>query len=146
VRKAIYFLAALPALAFVSCDRNSNLYPVSGQVFCNGVPASGAAVFFYRQGGDSTKEETIMGIVQPDGSFELVTGALGKGAPPGEYDVLIEWKPVTGQNKGRPERSRDRLEGRFADRKHPLLHATVAATATILPPFELADAGPAQQK
>jgi hypothetical protein len=84
-------------------------------------------------------ENTIMGIVQEDGSFELVCGSLGKGAPPGDYDVLIEWKPANGQNKGRPQHGPDKLKGRYADRKHPLLQATVEATTTNLPQFELTD-------
>jgi hypothetical protein len=79
----------------------------------------------------------IMGIVQADGSFELVSGSLGKGAPAGQYDVLIEWKPVNGQSKGRPQRGPDKLHGKYADPKHPLLHATIPDESTTLPPIEL---------
>jgi hypothetical protein len=103
----------------------------------NGSPASGAAVFFFRQGGDSIKGPAIMGIVQKDGSFELTCGSLGKGAPPGEYDVVIEWKEVSGTSKDRPQHGPDILNGRYANPKHPLLHATVEANTNDLPPFEL---------
>jgi hypothetical protein len=137
-------LAAVLALACASCGNKNNLYPVSGKVIYKGAPAAGATVFFHRQGGDPLNEHSIMGIVQADGSFELVCGSLGKGAPPGEYDVLIEWKRVTGQGKGRPRRGPDELKGRYADPKRPLLQATVEARPTNLPPFELTDAGPAQ--
>jgi len=85
--------------------------------------------------------ELLVVIVQPDGSLELVCGALGTGAPPGNYDVLIEWKRTTRPGKRQPQSGPDRLKGRYADRKHPLLRATVEARATNLPPFELTGAG-----
>ena len=128
MRKVVSCVTAALVLACPSCNKN-NIYPVSGKVTYQGSPASGAVVFFFRQGGDSNNEPAIMGIVQEDGSFELVCGALGKGAPPGDYDVVIEWKQVSGQSKGRPQHGADKLQGRYADPKHPLLHATVEARA-----------------
>jgi hypothetical protein len=138
VRKIVCCLTALLTLACASCNKN-NIYPVAGEVTYKGSPASGATVFFHRQVADSRNEHLIMGIVQEDGSFELVCGALGKGAPPGDYAVVIEWKQVSGQSKGRPQHGADKLQGRYADPKHPLLHATVEATTNHLPPFELTD-------
>lgn len=128
------------ALAHTSCAKNEhNLYPVSGRVTYNGAPASGAAVFFYRRGADMRNEQMIMGMVRDDGAFELVCGPWGRGAPPGEYDVAIEWKPVVGQRRGNPQRAADRLLGRYADPHHVRLHATVDAKPNELPPFELTD-------
>jgi len=146
VSKVVFSLTAALALACASCGNKNKIYPVSGKVAYNGAPASGAAVFFYRHGADPMNEHMVMGLVQEDGSFELVCGSLGKGAPPGEYDVVIEWKQVSGQSKGRPQHGPDKLKGRYADPKHPLLHATVEAKATQLDPFELTDAGPAQKR
>jgi hypothetical protein len=137
MRTVLYCLAAALALTCASCGNTNNIYRVSGKVTYKGSPASGATVFFYRQGGDPMNEHMIMGIVQGDGSFELVCGSLGKGAPPGEYDVLIEWKQVSGQSKGRPQHGPDKLKGRYADPKHPLLHATVEAKSNQLAAFEL---------
>ena len=137
MRKFVFSLAAVLALACGSCANKNNIYPVSGKVTYKGSPASGATVFFHRQRGDTMNDHMIMGIVQEDGSFELVCGSLGKGAPPGEYDVLIEWKRVSGQSKGRPQHGPDKLKGRYADPKRPLLHAIVEAKATNLPPVEL---------
>ena len=136
MKRVIFCLMGTLTLAFASCGKNNNLYPVSGKVMYNGTPAAGATVYLRRQGGDGMNDHMIMGIVQADGSFELVCGSLGKGAPPGEYDVLIEWKPVTGQSKGRPRHGPDRLKGRYADPKHPLLHATVETKARNLLPLE----------
>jgi len=139
VRKVIFCFTAALALVCSSCGNKNNLYPVSGRVTYNGSPAAGATVFFHRQGGDPTNEHLIMGIVQEDGSFELVCGSLGKGAPIGEYDVLIEWKQVTGQRKGRPQHGPDKLKGRYADPKRPFFRVTVEAKDMGLPPFELAE-------
>jgi hypothetical protein len=138
MRKVVFWLTAALALSSVSCG-NNKLYPVSGKVTYQGVPANGATVFFSRQGADPMNEHLIMGIAQEDGTFELVCGSLGKGAPPGEYDVLVEWKPVSGQSKGRPQRGPDKLNGRYADPKHPRLHAVVKPETNNLPAFELKD-------
>jgi hypothetical protein len=139
VRKVVFSLTAALTLGSVSCSNENGIYPVSGMVKYNGSPAAGAVVFFYRQGGDSMNDHTIMGIVQEDGTFDLVCGSLGKGAAPGEYDVVIQWKQATGQGKGRSQHKPDQMNGRYADPTHPLLHATVEAKATKLPPFELTD-------
>ena len=135
MRKTTFCAIATLALVCTSCS--NNIYPVSGMVKYRGIPASGAVVFFLRQGVDSHNEPVIMGIVQENGSFELVCGSLGKGAPPGDYDVLIEWKPVSAQNKGRPQHGTDKFRGRYADPNNPLFHATVEAKTNNLPPFEL---------
>jgi hypothetical protein len=132
-------LTAVLALACASCGNKNNIYPVSGKVAYKGSPASGATVFFHRQGGDHMNEHMIMGIVQEDGSFELVCGSLGKGAPPGEYDVLIEWKRVTGQSKGRPQHGPDKLKGRYADPKRPRFHAAIKAERNELAAFDLTE-------
>ena len=138
MRKFVLCVSAVLVLTCVSCKRNG-IYPVLGKVTYNGSPASEAVVFFFRQGGHSSNDPAIMSIVQADGSFELVCGSLGKGAPPGQYDVLIEWKQTSQGSKGRPRHGPDILQGRYADPKHPLLHATVEAKTNNLPPFELAD-------
>ena len=54
MRKVVSCVTAALVLACASCNKN-NIYPVSGKVTYKGSPASGAAVFFYRQGGDSSE-------------------------------------------------------------------------------------------
>ena len=94
MKKLVLCQMAVLALACASCTSN-NRYPVSGKVTYHGSPASGATVLFRRPGGDTMNDHTIMGIVDEDGSFELVSGLPGKGAPPGTYNVLIEWSAGT---------------------------------------------------
>lgn len=140
MHKCLISMMAALALASASCGKNEHgLYPVSGKVLFKGAPAAGAAVFFYRQTTDPLREQMVMGVVGDDGSFELVCGPWGKGAPPGRYDVAVEWKPVVGQRNGNPRRASDKLNGRYADLRHLLLHAVVEPRPNELPPFELAD-------
>lgn len=139
MKKVFLCLTATLALACAACGQKNNLYPVSGKVIFKGSPAPGATVFFHRQGADSMNEHMIMGIVQEDGSFELVCGSLGEGAPPGEYDVLIEWKRASGQGKGRPTHGPDELKGRYADPKHPRFHATIKLERNSLAPFDVSE-------
>ncbi len=128
-------MTVLLALICTSCKKN-RFYPVSGKVTCRGLPASGASVFFYRKSADPASDPVILGIVREDGTFELVSGTR-KGAPPGYYDVLVEWKKIKPQ--GRHQRDPDVFNGRYSDRSHPLLNAKIESKATTLPAFELAD-------
>jgi hypothetical protein len=139
MRKIVCPLAGLLALACVSCGGES-LHPVAGKVTYNGVPAVGATVFFQRQG--AVSDQVIMGSVRADGSFELVCGASGNGAPAGTYDVLIVWRSAGNDGKevkGCCERKTDRLHGHYADPGNPRFHATVQPGGAKLPPFEITD-------
>lgn len=138
-RLFLALVAVCLSLVCTSCRKSGpSIYPVSGKVLCRGAPATGAAVFFHRHGTDLSDQLT-MGIVRDDGTFELVCGPLGKGAPAGDYDVTVEWRPVARQSGGNPQRGPDKLNGRYADVRNPLLHATVEARPNELPPFELTE-------
>ena len=145
MRRAACITVAAMVLACSGCARD--LYPVSGKVLYKSAPAAGATVFFQRKGAAPMNEHLIMGIVRDDGSFKLVCGSLGEGAPEGEYDVLIEWKQTRKAAKGDvkhgpghpSQKSADRLNGRYADPKQPRLHAMVKAETNVLPAFELTD-------
>ena len=139
MKKLICCSMAVLGLVCTSCGNKNNIYPVLGKVMYQGSPASGATVFFYRQGGDPINEHMIMGIVKEDGSFELVCGSFGKGAPPGEYDIAIEWKQISGQSKGRPQHGPDKLKGRYADPKSPRFHASIKAKLNDLAPFDVTE-------
>jgi hypothetical protein len=135
--KKRWVYVAVVALACTSCGKG--IYPVSGKVTYKDKPAAGATVFFRRQGAEPMNEHLTMGIVQDDGSFTLSCGDLGKGAPPGDYDVLIEWPQHVSQAKGLGHKAPDRLKGRYADLKKPRFHAVIKAETNELPPFELTD-------
>ncbi len=133
MRKVVVCVTAGLLLACAACNKNKS-YPVSGKMTYRGTPASGAVVFFCRQGTDAINEPPIMGVVREDGSF-----SLGKGAPPGEYGVVILWKQqCSGPSTGR-RCCYDKLGRRYADPKNPRLHAEIKAGTNDLPPFELKD-------
>jgi hypothetical protein len=133
MKKLLWYVVAGGALAGASCRDSHNLYPVSGTVTYQNKPATGAVVFFHRRGGNPMNEHLIMGMVQEDGSFSLVCGPHGAGAPPGAS------KQDRNRPKGLAVKTHDRLKGRYADPKSPRLHATVNAETNRLPPFELTD-------
>ena len=68
-RKIVCCLAAALALVGASCGTKNNLFPVSGKVIYNGAPASGAAVFFYRRGGDDPVDSGSGPAADQDGQF-----------------------------------------------------------------------------
>ena len=137
MKKQTFYLTAALALACSSCG--NGIYPVSGKVTYNGAPAKGAIVSLQRRGANLMNEPAIMGVVREDGAFSLVCGDKSAGAPPGDYDVLIEWRPPSTLPKGLAKPTPDRLGGRYADPKNPRLHAEIKAGTNNLPPFELKD-------
>jgi hypothetical protein len=140
MRSRVVFTAVMAACLAASAGCGSNgRHPVSGMVLYNGQPAVGASVTFVRKGADAgTDHEAAQGVVQDDGTFTLA-GPAGKGAPPGEYIVLVEWKEGAGKVKGRSPglNAPDRLKKRYLDPNKPLLTATVDTKTNKLPPFEL---------
>lgn len=127
-------IASAVILTCTSCEQKEQAtYPVSGVVTYKGSPASGAVVVFHRRG-DSASDNAATGVVQQDGTFELVSGA-GKGAMPGDYVVLVEWKGTDQRQRRGP----DKLKGRYADPKRPRFHVTIKPERNDLPPFELTD-------
>ena len=147
--------AASVSLTLVGCGTGDGLYPVYGKVTYKGEPAVGATVSFFRQKPDPSHEEIPQAQVQDDGSFRLESGDRGRGASPGPYIVLVEWRqgPLRSHrlDKVRPSgqeitqggksvlRADDRLKGRYVDSAHPRLNAEVKAQTNNLPPFELTD-------
>ena len=113
------------------CGHSNGLYPVRGKVLYKGEPAVGAAVYFHRKdAADRLREQTLQGIVQQDGAFELA-GAKGKGAIPGDYIVLIEWK------EGPGIKTPDRFKGKYFHLKNPRFTAQVKPAKNELPAFEI---------
>jgi hypothetical protein len=143
------------AAALAGCGESNGLFPVYGKVNYKGEPAAGATVYFHRTGPGAPGGEVASGEVQSDGSFSLATGDLGRGAAPGRYAVLVEWRqgpPRTHRadtvrtvgkaaaREGKPLLiSDDRLKGRYLDIAHPRVVADVKAARNDLPPIELTD-------
>ncbi|MGO9467202.1 MAG: hypothetical protein ACLQIB_19330 [Isosphaeraceae bacterium] len=154
-RKLILIVSTAWSLAIAGgCGNSAGLVPVSGKVLYKGEPASGAVVYFHREGGSGTPAQPIpSGTVEDDGTFALSSDNLGNGAKPGQYAVLIEWPDRAGngvvpvKTRGKTnlvKRSRvrsgpDRLGGRYFNIANPLLHAEVKSSWNQLEPFDLKD-------
>jgi hypothetical protein len=137
-RLALGCVVAGSLLVGVGCDSGGRR-SVTGKVLYNGQPAAGATVTFVRKDSANRLDDTMpQGTVEADGTFTLA-GPTGKGVPPGEYIVLVEWKEGAGKVKGRAPAlgAPDRLKKKYLDPNHPQLTATVDDKTSRLPPFEL---------
>ena len=107
------------------------VYEVKGKVLlADGKPLSSGWVYFVPKG-DLTI--TPSGTIGPDGSFSLITGGSGDGAPPGEYKVRIE---STGVHLA--QKSKKRLfPFKYTDEDSSGLVVTVRPEANQLEPFQL---------
>jgi hypothetical protein len=145
VRVLLLFALLAGLAASSSCGRTEKgLYPVRGQVFYEGKPASGAVVFFHRQGDPGPKDgstggghatDLASGNVGADGSFELTTFNRGKGAPAGRYAVTVSWtspSPGGGDSGGK-----SLLPPRYLYPAYSKLVAEVKEGDNELPPFQL---------
>ncbi len=93
--RGLLLRAALPVVfCFLSLACGSNerteVYPVRGQVFVDGRPASGAAVHFHPV--NQELGTPAYATVNEDGSFELSTYDTDDGVEPGDYVVTINWR------------------------------------------------------
>jgi hypothetical protein len=143
------------ALTCAGCGNSAGLSPVEGKVLYKGEPAVGARLYFQRSDADASRGPVPSAEVADDGRFWVTCGELGYGAPPGAYNVLVEWGegPLRthraelakkagkgGVRGGKTElKADDRLHGRYLDPSHPKLHAEVKLGSNSLPPFELTD-------
>jgi hypothetical protein len=154
------------ALLLASCSSTvEGLAPVKGKVVCDGQPASGAILLFHRQAGEPPLPPAVAGvipsaIVGDDGSFSVESAALGSGAAPGKYNVLVQWpdrgdSTATGsgaktkttsvggkavvvvKHDKRDPLASDRLKGRYSDAGKPQLKAEIKPGPTDLGTLEI---------
>lgn len=86
----------------VSTANRKPTEPVRGQLFFEGVPASGAYVVFQKIGGKDKRRVRADGMVEADGSFRLSTYRANDGAPEGDYAVTVVWRKPFVDAVGRP--------------------------------------------
>jgi hypothetical protein len=160
----VFGLVAYTLAAVSGCGESNGLYPVYGQVKYKGEPAAGATLYFHREGGEPSGLPVPMAVTEQDGTFVVRSGDLGKGASPGSYHILLEWRdrspassqvvvasfspPSNGGRKARqaPPKIRstaslpaDRLNGYYSDIEHPRMKAEIKPGRNDLPTIELAN-------
>jgi len=107
------------------------VYEVKGKVLlADGKPLSGGLVTFVPKG---DLPVTPSGVIQSDGTFSLVTGGSGDGAPPGDYKVRVEAPQLqaTGKSKKPP------FPFKYTDEDSSHLVITVRADTNQLEPIRL---------
>ena len=94
----------------VDSVEQSDLFPVVGKIDLDGQPIPDASVMLYpAEGTTEALPNPPMGVVSPDGTFEIYTyrdGVRGKGCPAGEYRAYFSW---SGSLAGLTESQRDEL-------------------------------------
>jgi hypothetical protein len=105
---------------------------VKGKVLlADGKALSGGWIYFVSKQGDLPV--TPSGVIGPDGTFSLVTGGSGQGAPPGEYKVRIEAPQLQTARKTR----KTQFPLRYNDEDSSGLVITVRAETNQLEPIRL---------
>jgi hypothetical protein len=115
---------ALPALP---------VYEVKGKVLlADGKPLPGGWISFVPKGGLPV---TPSGAIGSDGTFSLVTGGSGDGAPPGEYKVRVEAPQF--QKAAPRSRTKPIFPLKYTDEDSSGLVITVRAASNRLEPILL---------
>jgi hypothetical protein len=113
------------------------LYPVKGQVFLKGKPATGAVLVFVPA--DDPKADRPSAVVDENGSFQVATRQPGDGAPAGDYLVSITWfeRRKIDRQEDDTKQFVDKLGGRYADPKASKLTVKITEGPNELLSFNL---------
>jgi hypothetical protein len=126
----------LAASASLAGCRNSDslpayqVYDVKGKVLlADGTPLNGGLITFVPKG---DLPVTPSGEIGPDGTFSVVTGGSGAGAPAGEYKLRIETPQIP-----RVKNKKPLIPPKYNDEDSSDLAVTVRAEPNQLDPIRL---------
>ena len=111
--------------------------PVHGSVMRKGKPLSGARVKFHPQLDIGPVKFIPSGDTGPDGKFLLNTGAVGNGAPKGDYIVTVELPVIEPDPQFGYETEVDQLKGAYGDPAKSEWKVTLVDGENVLEPFQL---------
>ena len=134
-------VATLAVLVTAGCHKQAAgdrvpVVPVAGAVVFDGKPTPGALVVFHPVLGSQSSTPPAHGTVKDDGTFELTTYTANDGAPPGEYQVTVEWRRLVDDN-GEKRLGPNVLPGRYSQAKTTDLVVRVAEGPNSLPPLQV---------
>lgn len=138
-----WFVVLLIAIVLSSsegCGGRGNervdVYPVSGTVMFERVPAAGVVLQLIPEHGSIAAKENLKpgGVTDERGHYDVMTYATGDGAPAGSYKLILFWPPEmdadpmaeltnnTGRGKAKtppmiPDGPPDRFAGKYFDAK-----------------------------
>jgi hypothetical protein len=134
---ALVAVASIAGCAGSDAPQRVTVYEVKGQVLLkDGRPLKGGRVYFVPSDGALTSE----GAIGPDGTFSMLTGNSGEGAPPGEYKVRVEPADVSllAAAAGRAATGkRLPFPRKYLDEDRSGLRVTIKPEANRLEPFRL---------
>jgi len=109
------------------------VYEVKGKVVLpDGKPLPGGIISFVPKGDLAL---TPSGVIGPDGTFSLITGGSGEGAPPGDYKVRVETPQF--QQPDSKSRKRPLFPPKYTDEDSSGVIITVRAESNHLNPIVL---------
>jgi len=139
-RRLTALLSVLALVAVTGCSKPKaerlQVFPVSGKFTASGKATPGALVVLHPQ--DAAVPDTVRpsGVVESDGSFKLTTYDQFDGAPPGNYNVTVQWFKATKQG-GDVLPGPNLLPQAFGDPKTSKLKVEVASAPTDLKPIDI---------
>jgi hypothetical protein len=137
-RRVVCLILAFAAVALGGCGGDGpQLHPVSGKVTLNGAPVAGATVVFTPQGDPNGPMPS--GVTGDDGRFELTTHPHGKGAPAGEYAVVVTKYPENAREQANPK---NQLPAKYAAAGTSGLKRAVKAGGGEVEPIDLTGDAP----
>jgi len=107
------------------------VYEVKGKVLlADGKPLSSGFVFFVPKG---DLPVTPSGVIASDGTFSLVTGGSGQGAPVGDYKIRVESPELQSAKKSK----KPPFPFKYTDEDSSGIVITVRADTNQLDPIQL---------
>jgi hypothetical protein len=129
-------LVLVASAALAGCSGRSDalpayqVYDVKGKVLlADGTPLSGGLITLVPKGDLPVSPS---GEIGPDGTFSIVTGGSGQGAPAGEYKVRIETPQIP-----RAKNKKPLVPPKYNDEDSSNLAVTVRAESNQLEPIRL---------
>jgi len=130
-------LIVVVLVGLAGCRKSDSLpvlqvYEVKGKVLLpDGKPLTGGWIYFVAKGGDLPV--TPSGVIGSDGTFSLLTGGSGEGAPPGDYKIRVEAPQLRTSQKSRKQP----FPFKYTDEDSSGLIRTVRAEPNQLEPIQL---------
>ena len=119
-------------------DFNTPLYPVEGEVFFKGKPATGCIVSFHPTiAGSENGGHACMGTVDAAGKFGLTTRAPFDGIAAGDYSISFSWPGAGTSMDPAGDSAPDRLPKKYQFPESSGFSASITSSTSTLPRFDL---------
>jgi hypothetical protein len=152
VRKGLPLAVASAVLVLAGCGKSEfhKVYPVTGKILVDGLPAAECIIYLNRTfDDDHPRRVSPYAVTEANGEFQITSYITNDGAPEGEYVVTIEWRERSGLLKNNFE-GIDRLDGVYAkvgtNKALPGFVIKVPREPLELPVFNLTQSAEAKRK